>query len=101
MIGEAPRTEAFRSYFDWDDAVIHMPFDRPDVAAFLEELDAQPERLARIRRENVGRAALRHDWLHRLEAILDRAGLPHTVAMQQRQQQLQALSDLALRSPLN
>src|SRR5262249_37449979 len=31
MIGEAPRTEGFKRQFDWPDAVIHLPFDSPDV----------------------------------------------------------------------
>jgi hypothetical protein len=32
MIGEAPRTEEFKRQFDWPDAVIHVPFDSPDIA---------------------------------------------------------------------
>ena len=31
MIGEAPRTEEFKRQFDWPDAVIHLPFDSPDI----------------------------------------------------------------------
>src|SRR5262249_60754453 len=60
MLGEAPRTEWFRRQFDWPDAVIPLPFDSPDVGRLLAELEADPSRLARIRRDAVRNAALRH-----------------------------------------
>ena len=94
MIGEAPNLGNFAQQFDWPDAVIRMPFDSPDIMQILARLDADPERLARIRRNNVINAALRHDWLHRVRTVLDTFHLPHTPAMQLREQQLQALARL-------
>jgi len=42
--------------FDWQDAVIRLPFDSPDTGEILEALDADPQRIERIRRENVHHA---------------------------------------------
>ncbi|MFI4869036.1 MAG: glycosyltransferase [Steroidobacterales bacterium] len=94
MIGEAPQLDAFARQFDWPDAVIHVPFDSPDIMQILARLDAEPERLARIRRNNITNAALRHDWLHRLRTVFDTFELPPTPAMLRRQEQLQALAGL-------
>ncbi len=41
MLGEAPRSEEFRRQFDWPDALIHMPFDAPQVGSFLQQLDRE------------------------------------------------------------
>ena len=94
MIGEPPRLESFGQEFDWTDAVIHVPFDSPDIMQILARLDAEPERLARARRNNITQAALRHDWLHRLLTVFNTFHLAPTPAMLQRQQRLQALADL-------
>lgn len=96
MLGEPPRTGEFERQFAWSDAVIRLPFDSPDVERALVELDGQPERLARIRRENVHNAALRHDWVHRLRTVFETVGIPPTEAMLAREKRLQALAALAL-----
>ena len=48
MIGEAPRTDEFKRQFDWPDAVIHVPFNSPDVADILADLNRDPARLATV-----------------------------------------------------
>jgi hypothetical protein len=68
MLGEPPRTPEFEQQFGWKDAVIPAPFDSPEIGDLLACLDREPERLARIRRDNVAHAARRHDWVHRLRA---------------------------------
>jgi hypothetical protein len=88
VLGEAPRTEAFAAQFDWPDAVIPLPFDSPDVAQVLAELDRDPARLERIRRAGVRQAARRHDWVHRLRTVFEALGLPPTAAMLAREQRL-------------
>ena len=92
MIGEAPRNEAFRRQFDWPDAVIHVPFDSPDIGRILADLAADPERLRAVQRRNVREAALRHDWLHRLRTVLDMLGLPPTDAMHARARALDRIA---------
>jgi hypothetical protein len=94
MIGEAPQIDSFNKQFDWTDAVIHVPFDSPDISRILAQLDADSARLARIRRNNIINAALRHDWLYRVRTVFDAFHLTHTPAMFERQQRLQALASL-------
>jgi Glycosyl transferases group 1 len=99
MLGEPPRTEEFERQFGWSDPVIRLPFDSPDVDRVLTELDRDPERLARIRRDNARNAALRHDWVYRLRAVFETVGLPPTPAMLAREQRLQALAARAPAAP--
>lgn len=99
MLGEPPRTANFESQFDWPDAVIKLPFDSPEVAQLITELDGDPERLARIRRNNVGNAALRHDWVHRLRTVFETLGLPPTEAMLAREERLRVVAALAREGP--
>ena len=96
MLGEPPRSEEFERQFDWPDAVIRLPFDSPDVGRVLLELDEDPTRLARIRRDNVYNAVLRHDWVHRLRTVFETLGISPTEAMLAREAQLKALGALAL-----
>ncbi|HVS87523.1 MAG TPA: glycosyltransferase [Candidatus Acidoferrum sp.] len=97
MIGEAPRTEEFKRQFDWPDAVIHMPFDSPDIGRVLAELNGDPERLRTVRRNNAREAALRHDWLHRIQVVFDSLGLTPTEEMRARAQRL---DQIACRQPI-
>ena len=92
MIGEAPRGDEFNRQFDWPDAVIHVPFDAPDIGRILSDLDDDPERLRAIRRNNAGEAARRHDWLHRIQVVFDVLGLTPTEAMRARAQQLDQIA---------
>ncbi|HTC53372.1 MAG TPA: glycosyltransferase [Steroidobacteraceae bacterium] len=92
MLGEAPRSDSFKGQFDWQDAVIHLPFDSPDIARFLAELDADPERVQTARRANVRHAALRHDWLHRISTAFDMLGLAPTAAMRARARRLEQIA---------
>lgn len=95
MIGEPPENEEFRKHFDWPDAVIHMPFDSPDIAKILADLDSQPERLEEIRRNNVVQSLLRHDWVYRWRAILDMFGLEPRPALLTREARLKNLAEEA------
>lgn len=88
MIGEAPRTDEFKRQFDWPDAVIHVPFDSPDIASILADLNRDPDRLRTVRGNNVREAALRHDWVHRIAVVLDVLGLAPTENMEARAHRL-------------
>jgi hypothetical protein len=66
------------------------------VGAFLASLDQDRERLGRIRRTNAQRAALRHDWLYRLETVFTSLGLTPTEAMKARRSRLEELARLAM-----
>jgi hypothetical protein len=93
MIGEPPKNEAFRKYFDWSDAVIHVPFDEPDIAKVLADLDSKPDRLEEIRRTNIVQSLLRHDWVYRWRAILDIVGLKPRPALVDREKRLKRLAE--------
>lgn len=88
MIGEAPRSDGFARQFDWVDAVIPAPFDAPDIARLMADLNRDPERLAASRRNNVYHAALRHDWLHRIQVVLEKLELQPTGNMRDRAMRL-------------
>ena len=92
MVGEAPRTEEFARQFDWPDAVIHVPFDSPDICQILEALDADPARLRAVQNANVREAALRHDWLYRIQAVFDILGIAHTDQMSARANRLRQIA---------
>lgn len=93
MIGQPPAGDVFERLFPWPDAVIEAPFDAPDIADRIHQLDADPARTARIRAANAANALRRHDWLHRYEAMLATVGLETTPAMAERRQHLEALAD--------
>ncbi len=93
MIGETRESEAFRKHLDWPDAVIHMPYDAPNIAEILAYLDSQPERLKKIRKNNIVQCLLRHDWVYRWRAILDMVGLEPRPALVAREQRLKNLAE--------
>lgn len=93
MIGEPPENEAFRKHFDWPDAVIRVPFDSPNIAEVLADLDSQQERLAEIRKNNIVQSLLRHDWVYRWRAILDMVGLKPKPALINREEHLKKLAE--------
>lgn len=95
MLGEPPDNAAFRRLFDWDDAIIPVPFDAPGIGGVLDALDSDPGRLARVRRANAQHAALRHDWVHRLHSVYDTLGLPATEGMRAREARLQSIAAMA------
>jgi len=95
MLGEPPRIPEFKEQFDWPDAIIHLPFDSPDIAGILADLDANVARTTLVRRNNVRNAALRHDWLYRIRAVFDTLGLPHTEKMQARARTLEQIATRA------
>jgi hypothetical protein len=58
----------------------------------VADLDADTERLRAARRNNVRGAALRHDWLNRIQLVFDALGLPHTEKMQSRARLLEQIA---------
>jgi hypothetical protein len=95
LLGSAPRTAEWEICFDWPDAVIDIPYDAGDLREIVDDLDAQPERLARARTDNVVAALRRHDWVYRWAQVLDAVGLPHTTGMAERMELLDDLAAMA------
>lgn len=92
LIGTPPKTSTFATYFDWQDAVIELPFDAPNIAEFIAALDAQPERLSQARKNNVVNALLRHDWSQRWRTILETVGMAPTADLLTREAHLKQLA---------
>jgi len=92
LLGEPPRSPEFERLFDWPDSVVRLPFDSPDVGDILTALDREPERMERIRRSNAREAAVRHDWVYRLETVFSALGMPSTEQMRARRNQLARLA---------
>jgi len=99
LLGEPPVTEEFNRQFGWPDAVIQVPIDSPDIGEVLAELDRDPQRLARIRRDNLRNAALRHDWIYRIRTVFETVGIAPTQAMLAREERLRELAALASAAP--
>jgi Glycosyl transferases group 1 len=93
MIGDAPRSEAFNSLFGWQDAVIPFQYGSTNICEVLDDLERQPERLDRIRRENVVNSLRRHDWAYRWKQILELVDLPPMEGLKQRLAKLSRLAD--------
>ena len=93
MIGEYPETEVFREHFGWPDAVIHVPFDAPNIAKILADLDSQPARMEQARKSNIVQSLLRHDWAYRWGTVLDMAGLKPKAALIDRLECLKRMAE--------
>ena len=93
MLGSSPPVEEFSSNFDWEDAIIDLPWDCTDVKTVLHDLQRQPERLARARASAISNSLLRHDWLYRWEQVLGDAGMPLLQAGQDRKAKLSSVAN--------
>jgi hypothetical protein len=96
ILGSAPRCPEFEEYFDWPDAVIEISPDGTDVIAVMEELDKSPDRIMRVRRDNVTGCLLKHDWAYRWENILATVGLSPLPQLAERKARLATKATIAL-----
>jgi hypothetical protein len=98
VLGSAPGCEEYAEYFDWEDAVIDLPEDVADLRDFLNDLEAQTERMERLRITNAAECLKRHDWAHRWGQILDTLGLERTAALESRLDRMASLAEAGERS---
>ncbi len=92
MLGEPPETIDFQTHFDWADAIIQIPFDCPDIASIITELEKDPERLKNIRINNIKNSLLRHDSVYRLKEIFGKLEIEAITNMTRREDILKAAS---------
>lgn len=92
MIGMRPQNKEFDKIFNWQDAVIEVPFTSDEIVSAIRELDKEPERQMKIRQTNMTQCLLKHDWVYRWEAVLSLAGMQPQPALESRKR---ALRDLA------
>jgi hypothetical protein len=95
LLGSRPHAPVFDDAFPSLDALVALPYDEPDVADVLADLDNQPERLARIRADNVRGILARHDWAYRWQTILDDVGLRPLPGIEARLAGLTEMADSA------
>ncbi len=96
LLGCPPNNQVFKNYFNWDNAVIPIAFDEPNIASIIAKLDSQPELLKQIRINNVVNSLRKHDWVYRWEQVLTKLGLPTTDEMEERKIYLQQLAQATL-----
>ncbi|MEC4815949.1 MAG: glycosyltransferase [Scytonema sp. PMC 1069.18] len=94
MVGTPPTCAAYTTYFDWSDAVVEISHDAAHVTEIIDEFDAQPDRLQKIRKDNIVNSLLRHDWVYRWENILEKIGLETTPKILDRKAHLKKLADV-------
>jgi hypothetical protein len=92
LLGNSPSTQQYQECFGWPDSTIHIPYEAHDLREIVADLDAQPERLAQARTNNIVGGLRQHDWVYRWSRVLDAAGLRHTDRMAVRRQQLDELA---------
>jgi hypothetical protein len=92
LLGMGPANTVYERYLDWPDAVFSTPEDGSQILELIAELDEQPQRLARIRRDSVVNALLRHDWVYRWRQILDGVGLAVSKGILEREECLKRLA---------
>jgi hypothetical protein len=92
LLGERPLNGEFEKLFDWPDALIDLPYNSPDVAKLLRELDEQPNRQSTMRQMNMQQSLLRHDWCYRWEAILKAVGSAPLPQLEARKNRLRSLA---------
>ncbi|MEI2580958.1 glycosyltransferase [Scytonema sp. PRP1] len=101
MLGVPPKCKDFTKNFGLSDAVIEIPFDCSNIADIIADLNTDPERQERIRKNNTVNSLLKHDWVYRWEAILTTVGLDSTPQMRQRKANLQNLAEIVSTSAIS
>lgn len=99
LIGAPPNAELFDRFFGWEDSIIPVRLDEPDIVDIMAELDKQPLRVERIRRNNVANSLLNHDWVYRWEQILQKLGLSVPEAVETRKKLLKQKADAIMPVP--
>ncbi len=92
MIGRAPETPMFARYFDYEGAVIEMPYGTEDVASVYDALESQPEVVERIRLSNVVHSLTRQDWAYHWKEVLRELGMEPLPQLAARTDRLRGLA---------
>lgn len=92
LLGHTPATPSLDELFDWPDAHVHVAFGSSDIADVIHQLDADPQRVNTIRRNNVVNSLRRHDWAYRWQVVLDKLQITPSPRLGQR---FDALRELA------
>ena len=92
LIGAQPKGDLYGKYFNWEDSIIPVRFDEPDIAKIIDELDARPGYIESIQARNAMNSLLQHDWVYRWEMILEALGQEPTPGVIARKQKLKEMA---------
>jgi len=93
LLGHTPDTPSLGQLFDWPDAHVHVPFGSREIADVIHQLDADPERVHAIRRNNVVNSLRRHDWAQRWLLMLNTLGIAPSARLGERIATLERLAE--------
>jgi hypothetical protein len=97
LLGSAPSTPEYEQCFGWPDSTIEIPYDANNLREMVSELEADPARLTRARKNNIVETLRRHDWVYRWAEVLKAAGLAPTSGMAERTERLEELARMVER----
>jgi hypothetical protein len=92
LVGALPATELFAELFPWAESVVAAAADGSDLEDVLDDLEADPGRVAAIRRDNVVGALRHHDIAHRLVTLFGQLDLEIPPSVTERIRRLEALA---------
>jgi hypothetical protein len=93
MIGmRCANNKEFDKIFNWDDAVIEVPFTSDAIVDTIRQLDRQPERQMKISQTNILQCLHHHDWVYRWEAVLNITGMQPLPMLHSRKRALRELA---------
>lgn len=98
ILGSAPRCPEFDEFFDWPDAVIEIAPDGSDLVSVMDNLDASPDWVERVRQSNVVNCLRRHDWGYRWEHILTTIGVERLPRLSDRKARLSRMASMVTNS---
>lgn len=76
IVGYKPDCTEAEKMFGWEDALIELPAETPEIVPFLESLLNDEQRMQVIYERNYYHALVSHDWIYRIENLLSSAQLP-------------------------
>ncbi|MEG3862989.1 glycosyltransferase [Microcoleus sp. herbarium12] len=76
IVGKRPTTPLMDKLFDWEDATIELPDHPQKSVELIAELLQDTKRLQSIYKRNYVESLARHDWRYRIQAMLEKVGVP-------------------------
>ncbi len=93
MVGTQVTAPTFAELFDWEEPILVVDPSGDDVADRIDELDADPDRRAAIRRRNASGSLRAHDPAHRWRTVLEKLGLEEPPGVDERIRRLAQRAD--------
>ena len=89
IIGQAPVSPIFARYFNYEGAVIDLPYGSADIESVLDALESDQDYIAQIRLNSITNALTKHDLAYHWPDVLRRVGMEPLPKLRDRVAQLQ------------